>query len=47
MKGKKITVGICGGIAAYKTVELVRLLTKEGYYVRVAMTKNATHFVTP
>ena len=47
MKGKKITVGICGGIAAYKTIELVRLLTKEGYYVRVAMTKNATHFVTP
>ncbi len=47
MKGKKITIGICGGIAAYKVIELVRLLVREGYYVRVAMTKNATHFVTP
>ena len=47
MKGKKIIIGICGGIAAYKVVELVRLLVREGYYVRVAMTKNATHFVTP
>jgi phosphopantothenoylcysteine decarboxylase/phosphopantothenate--cysteine ligase len=46
-KGKRIVVGICGGIAAYKMTELVRMLVKEGYYVRVAMTKNALHFVSP
>lgn len=47
MKGKKIVLGICGGIAAYKMPELVRLLVKGGYYVRVAMTKNALQFVSP
>lgn len=47
MKGKKIVLGITGGIAAYKVVELVRLLTREGYYVRIAMTKNATRFICP
>jgi len=44
---KKIVIGISGGIAAYKTAELVRLLVKEGFYVRVAMTKNAVNFVSP
>ncbi len=47
MSGKKIVVGISGGIAVYKTAELVRLLVKEGFYVRVAMTRNATQFVSP
>jgi len=47
MKGKKIIVGITGGIAAYKGAELVRLLVKEGADVRVAMTLNATRLVTP
>jgi phosphopantothenoylcysteine decarboxylase/phosphopantothenate--cysteine ligase len=47
VKGKKIIVGISGGIAAYKAAELVRLLTKADVYTRVAMTKNATRFVAP
>ncbi len=47
MISKKIVIGISGGIAAYKTAELVRLLVKEGFYVRVAMTKNAVNFVSP
>lgn len=47
MKGKKIIVGISGGIAAYKTAELVRLFVKAGVHTSVAMTLNATRFVTP
>ncbi len=47
MKGKKIIVGVTGGIAAYKAAELVRLLVKADVYTRVAMTRNATRFVTP
>lgn len=44
---KTIIVGVCGGIAAYKVVGLVSLFKKNGYNVRVAMTQNATKFVTP
>lgn len=44
---KKIVVGVTGGIAAYKTVELIRLLREQGDEVRVVMTENATKFVTP
>jgi phosphopantothenoylcysteine decarboxylase/phosphopantothenate--cysteine ligase len=47
IKGKKIVLGITGGIAAYKTAELTRLLVKEGAQVRVIMTKNATEFISP
>ncbi len=47
MKKKKIIVGVCGGIAAYKTCELVRLLVKEGFLVKVVMTDAATKFITP
>ncbi len=47
MKGKNIIIGISGGIAAYKSAELVRLLIKEEYYTYVAMTENAAQFVTP
>ena len=47
MKNKKIIVGISGGIAAYKAAELVRLLVKAEVDTRVAMTLNATKFVTP
>jgi len=47
LKGKEIIVGITGGIAAYKTAELVRELTKKGANVHVIMTKNAMEFVTP
>lgn len=45
--GKNIVLGVCGGIAAYKSVELLRLLVKEGAQVRVIMTGNAAHFVGP
>jgi len=47
LKGKEIIVGITGGIAAYKTAELVRELTKNGANVHVVMTKHAMEFVTP
>jgi len=47
MKNKEIIVGVSGGIAAYKTVELIRNLTKRGASVHVVMTKNAMEFVTP
>ncbi len=47
MKGKNIVVGVTGGIAAYKAAELVRLLMKADTLTHVAMTKNATQFVTP
>jgi phosphopantothenoylcysteine decarboxylase / phosphopantothenate---cysteine ligase len=43
----KITVGVCGGIAAYKSVELVRLLQDAGYDPHVAMTAAAAEFVRP
>ncbi len=42
-----IFLGITGGIAAYKMPELVRMLQKKGHTLRVGMTANATHFVTP
>ena len=44
---KRILVGICGGIAAYKSAELVRLLRKRGAEVRVVMTESAKQFVAP
>jgi len=47
VKGKNIIVGVTGGIAAYKVAELVRLLMKAEALTHVAMTKNATQFVTP
>jgi phosphopantothenoylcysteine decarboxylase/phosphopantothenate--cysteine ligase len=47
LKGKKIVLGITGGIAAYKTAELTRALIKEGAQVKVIMTKNATEFISP
>lgn len=47
LKGKKVTVYITGGIAAYKAADLVRRLIKQGAEVRVAMTKAATEFITP
>jgi len=43
----KVTVGVCGGIAAYKSVELVRLLQDAGYDPHVMMTKAAEEFVRP
>src|SRR3954467_7501010 len=47
LKGKKILLGITGGIAAYKAAELTRLLIKAGADVRVAMTEAATRFIGP
>jgi phosphopantothenoylcysteine decarboxylase/phosphopantothenate--cysteine ligase len=47
LKGKRILLGITGGIAAYKAAALVRLLVRAGADVRVAMTEAATRFVTP
>lgn len=45
--GKHIVIGITGGIAAYKTMYLIRLFKKNGYDVRVTATENALQFVTP
>lgn len=47
MAAKRILLGITGGIAAYKSAELVRLLKKAGLEVRVVMTRGAEAFVTP
>ena len=47
LSGKRITLGVTGGIAAYKAAELVRQLVKLGATVRVVMTEAATRFVTP
>lgn len=44
---KRILLAVCGGIAAYKAAELVRLLRKQGHDVRVVMTAAAQHFITP
>jgi phosphopantothenoylcysteine decarboxylase/phosphopantothenate--cysteine ligase len=46
-QGKKILLGVTGSIAAYKSLLLVRLLIKEGAYVRVIQTPAARDFVTP
>src|SRR5687767_5146875 len=43
----RVVLGVTGGIAAYKTCELVRLLVKDGVAVDVVMTQAATRFVTP
>ena len=45
--GKRIVLGVTGGISAYKAAFLVRLLRKNGANVRVVMTQSATKFVTP
>jgi phosphopantothenoylcysteine decarboxylase/phosphopantothenate--cysteine ligase len=47
LKGKEIVLGVTGGIAAYKAVELLRLLTKAGANVHVIMTGEAMEFVAP
>ncbi|MDO8786129.1 MAG: bifunctional phosphopantothenoylcysteine decarboxylase/phosphopantothenate--cysteine ligase CoaBC [Syntrophales bacterium] len=47
LKGKKIVVGVAGGIAAYKSAELVREFIRRGADVKVIMTKNAVEFITP
>lgn len=47
MANKHILLGVSGGIAAYKSAELVRLLRKQGAQVRVVMTSSAVQFVSP
>ncbi len=47
LKGKEIVLGVTGGIAAYKAVELLRLLTKAEANVNVIMTREALEFVAP
>ena len=47
LAGKKILLGVSGGIAVYKSCELLRLLQKKGAEVRVCMTEAATEFVAP
>lgn len=47
LNGRKIVLGVCGSIAAYKAAVLTRLLVKAGCSVRVVMTRSAIDFVTP
>jgi phosphopantothenoylcysteine decarboxylase/phosphopantothenate--cysteine ligase len=47
LQGRRIALGVCGGIAAYKAIECIRLLTEAGAEVRVLMTPEAGQFVTP
>ncbi len=47
LKDKKILLIICGGIAAYKSLELIRLFKKKGAIVKTILTKSANNFVTP
>ena len=46
LKGKKIVLGLSGGVACYKAAELCRALTKEGATVHVVMSEAAAHFIT-
>jgi len=47
LKGKHILIGITGGIAAYKTATIIRLLVKDGAEVKVLLTNHAKEFITP
>jgi phosphopantothenoylcysteine decarboxylase / phosphopantothenate---cysteine ligase len=47
LKGRRVAVGVSGGIAAYKSIECIRLLTEAEAEVRVLMTPEATRFITP
>jgi phosphopantothenoylcysteine decarboxylase / phosphopantothenate---cysteine ligase len=47
MSGMRITLGVSGGVAAYKAAELVRRLQQDGFSVQVVMTRSAREFVTP
>ena len=45
--GKKILLIICGGISAYKSLEVIRSLKKKGFIIKTILTKSAKEFVTP
>lgn len=47
MSGKRLLLGVTGGVAAYKVAELTRLLSQNGYEVQVVLTEAAAHFVGP
>jgi phosphopantothenoylcysteine decarboxylase/phosphopantothenate--cysteine ligase len=47
LKGNHILIGVSGGIAAYKTATIIRLLVKDGAEVKVLMTSHAKEFITP
>ena len=47
LKGKKIVLGVTGGIAIFKAVDLVSKLRKRGAEIRVVMTEHATKFISP
>ena len=47
LAGRKVVLGVTGGIAAYKAAELTRALVKKGAHVRAIMTANAMEFITP
>ena len=47
LNNKKILLIICGGIAAYKSLEIIRLLKKKGAIIRTILTKSGAEFVTP
>jgi phosphopantothenoylcysteine decarboxylase/phosphopantothenate--cysteine ligase len=47
LRNKEIILGVCGGIAAYKTAELLREMSKRGANVHVVMTANAQQFIAP
>ena len=47
LNGKKILLIICGGIAAYKSLEVIRLLKEQGSCIKTILTNNAKNFVTP
>jgi len=47
LEGKKILLIICGGIAAYKSLEIIRLFKKKGAFIKTILSKSANKFVTP
>ena len=47
LNNKKILLIICGGIAAYKSLEIIRLLKKKGVIIKTILTKSGSEFVTP
>ena len=47
LKNKKVLLIICGGIAAYKSLEIIRLLKKSGIIIKTILTKSGAEFVTP
>lgn len=47
VRGKHVLLGVCGGIAAYKSAHLTRLLVKAGAKVQIVMTPDARNFITP